>query len=95
MFILVNSTAIDGSKVLATYFRFNVYDAMIDWASGDRRNTISLDNIARALGVGKKNGSGADFAATYATDKPKAIAYLKNDIALTRGVCQKMMAVTL
>lgn len=27
MFILVNSTAIDGSKVLATYFGLNVYDA--------------------------------------------------------------------
>jgi len=27
MFILVNSSAIDGSKVLATYFGFNIYDA--------------------------------------------------------------------
>jgi hypothetical protein len=40
MFILVNSTAIDGSKVLATYFGVNIYDAI--WFSASQHHTVQL-----------------------------------------------------
>lgn len=46
----------------------------------------SLGVAAGFLGVGAKSGSGADFAALYAKDRPAALAYLANDLALTEAV---------
>lgn len=59
------------------------------WAMGTR-DTISLDNLAKALGVGSKTGSGGDFAALYKTDKKAALAYLETDLRLTWACADRM-----
>lgn len=71
------------------YMCKRIVDTMEAWACGTR-DTISLDNLSRALGVGKKNGSGADFAKLYKEEPEKAKEYLINDLHLTALCAQKM-----
>lgn len=59
-------------------------DIMDTWRCGNREDSVSLDRLAQFLGVGRKTGSGADFAAIWATDPSGALAYLANDLRLTR-----------
>jgi len=65
-------------------------DEMVDlrdaWQLGDRQARGSLDVIAKHFGVGAKNGSGADFAALWQSDRAKAVEYLRNDLELTAKV---------
>ena len=62
-------------------------DEMVDlrdaWQMGDRQARGSLDVIAKHLGLGAKNGNGADFAKLWQTDRTKAVEYLRNDLELT------------
>lgn len=62
-------------------------DEMVDvrdaWQLGDRQARGSLDAIAKHLGIGGKNGNGADFAKVWQTDRAKAVEYLRNDLELT------------
>lgn len=60
-----------------------IVDTMKVWGCGDYKATISLDRLARCLGIGSKTGKGGDFAATYAADKFAALAYAQQDCALT------------
>lgn len=73
-------------RYLASRFR----DTMDAWACGVREDRISLDNLARALGVGAKTGNGAHFAETYATDREAALEYLAHDLELTRLCAERM-----
>ncbi len=59
-------------------------DALETWRCGVREDSVSLDRLAQFLGVGRKTGSGADFASQWATDPSGALAYLANDLRLTR-----------
>ena len=67
-------------------------DEMVDlrdaWQLGDRQARGSLDTIAKHLGVGAKNGSGADFAKLWQSDRAKAVEYLRNDVQLTAKVAE-------
>ena len=74
------------------YWNDTFIDLMEEWLMGRNRleTKCSLGYVARALGVGEKSGDGKDFAATYAQDEAKALAYLRNDIALTAGVGAKL-----
>lgn len=69
-------------------------DEMIDlrdaWQLGDRQARGSLDVIAKHLGVGAKNGSGAEFAKLWQSDRAKAIEYLRNDVLLTARVAEAL-----
>jgi uncharacterized protein YprB with RNaseH-like and TPR domain len=69
-------------------------DEMIDlreaWQLGDRQARGSLDSIAKHLGAGSKNGSGADFAKLWSSDRAKAVEYLRNDLHLTAKVAQTL-----
>lgn len=60
------------------------------WGAGERNATISLDALSRALGVGEKTGSGADFGALWEADKDKAVEYCANDLELTRKCAERM-----
>lgn len=51
---------------------------------------VSLDKVARFLGVGKKTGNGAQFWELYNSDKEAALAYLDNDVRLTEAIYNKM-----
>ena len=72
-------------------------DEMIDlrdaWQLGDRQARGSLDVVARHLGVGAKNGSGAEFAKLWQSDRAKAVEYLRNDLHLTARVAEALGAV--
>ncbi len=65
-------------------------DEMVDlrdaWQLGDRQARGSLDAIAKHFGVGAKNGSGADFAKFWQSDRAMAVEYLRNDLELTAKV---------
>lgn len=50
----------------------------------------SLDAVCRACGLGQKNGDGADFAKLWRSDKPKALAYLHNDLAITLALAKRL-----
>ncbi len=69
-------------------------DEMVDlrdaWQLGDRQARGSLDTIAKHLGVGAKNGSGADFAALWQSDRAKATEYLRNDLHLTARIADAL-----
>lgn len=69
-------------------------DEMIDlrdaWQLGDRHARGSLDSIAKHLGVGAKNGSGADFAALWQSDRARATEYLRNDLQLTARIADAL-----
>lgn len=53
------------------------------WQLGDYQASINLDTLARWLGVGAKNGDGADFATLLTSDRAAALAYLENDLEIT------------
>lgn len=59
-------------------------DVLDTWRCGNREDSVSLDRLAQFLGVGRKTGSGADFASLWATDPAGALDYLANDLRLTR-----------
>lgn len=58
------------------------------------RELISLDRLARFLGVGQKNGSGAAFAQMLYADKATARAYLENDLRLTWEIAERFGLLT-
>lgn len=72
------------------YWGDQITDLRDVWQCGDRQAHGSLDTIAKHLGVGEKNGSGADFHKLWVTDKPKAISYLQNDLWLTAAIAKKL-----
>ena len=72
------------------YWSDQVCDLRDCWQLGDRQARGSLDSIARHLGVGAKNGDGKAFAELWQNDRPKAEAYLRNDIELTAKVADAL-----
>jgi len=65
-------------------------DLMKLWQCGDYREFISLDRLAKFLGVGEKTGSGADFAGLWEVNRDSALEYLKNDLFLTQKCANRM-----
>ena len=72
------------------YWSDQLIDLRDAWQLGDRQARGSLDSIARHLGVGAKNGDGKAFAELWMSDRPKAEAYLRNDIELTAKVADAL-----
>lgn len=74
-------------------WKFRTYDAMQDWLSGNPRDSISLDALAKALGFAGKTGKGSDFHKLYSdvSTRNKAIDYLKNDIKQTKLICDALL----
>lgn len=65
-------------------------DLMEYWKLGDFQASISLDRLAKHLGCGAKNGSGAMFAELLEINREEALAYLENDIRMTRAVAERL-----
>lgn len=66
-------------------------DPMQIWAGpGQRHDGTSLKNVAYALGLGLKDGSGKDFDKLLRDDPVAARAYSIRDVELLRGVVRKM-----
>lgn len=72
-------------------------DHLIDlrqiWAAGERGPGVkgSLDVLARLCCIGSKTGNGGEFAALYADEPAKALAYLENDLRLTAALAERML----
>lgn len=65
-------------------------DLAARWSCGNHGDYISLDRLARAMGVGRKNGDGADFYKLWESDRAAAMKYLENDVRLPLGCAMKM-----
>lgn len=74
------------------FFAPHIIDTMRVWACGNygRDTFTKLDTLAKAFGLGAKNGNGAEFAALWATDRTAAAAYLRNDLELTWNIARRM-----
>lgn len=68
----------------------NWIDLRDTWQMGDRQAEGSLDAIGKFLGVGSKNGHGKDFAQLWESDRAAAMAYVENDISITRSIAEKL-----
>jgi predicted PolB exonuclease-like 3'-5' exonuclease len=66
-------------------------DLMDVWKAGDYRAMISLDRFCKAAGLPGKNGDGAHFQHLYQEDQDAAIAYLENDLIITRNLADKIL----
>jgi len=67
-------------------------DTMVAWGCGayGPEGRISLDNFAKYLGVGEKNGSGEHFAEMIQVNEKEALEYLENDLILTQKIFTKI-----
>lgn len=72
------------------YWPDTFVDLMIAWRCGSYKDFISLDNLAKFLNVGAKNGSGEMFYQLWETDREAAVEYLKNDVDLAAKCAAKM-----
>lgn len=83
----VPATVFDGR-----YFDRLFIDIRTAWLCGQRWGECpsSLNHIAKSLGVGAKNGDGAQFADLLKTDREAALAYLRNDLELTANCARRM-----
>lgn len=63
------------------------------WQCGDRAESISLDRLSCLCGLPGKNGSGADFARLWGTDRKAALGYLRRDLELTLAIWQRMASI--
>lgn len=67
-------------------------DTMLTWQCSGFDKFASLDVVARSLGVGAKieGVNGAMFAELLAQDRAAAEEYLRNDLAMTAAVAERM-----
>lgn len=64
------------------------------WKLGNYDQRISLDTLAKTLGLGAKNGTGSEFAALWESNRKHALEYLANDLTLTRRCAERMLGFT-
>lgn len=69
---------------LTRYRTDHMYDTMAVWSNWDVRDAITLDHLARTLGVARKSGSGQDVYDLWTARQYKAIAeYCFRDVYVT------------
>jgi hypothetical protein len=63
------------------------------WRCGDRREYVSMDTLATAMGLTRKNGDGAMFWRNYmkgGEERQKALAYLVSNLQMTQEIYERM-----
>ena len=77
------------------YWHPTFVDLLEVWRLGNRSEYISLDELAKALGLpGKPDGvTGADFHRLWHDDRDAAIAYLKNDLEMIARIADALQVV--
>ena len=77
-------------KSLLERYSKRIVDILEVWQCGDHKEFISLDRLARYLGVGSISVDGAQFAELKAQNEKAAREYLANDLQLTKLVADRM-----
>src|SRR5258708_4732487 len=72
------------------YLNSSLVDLLQLWQCGDAKEFISLDRIARYLGLPGKSMDGSAFAALKYENQEAAIEYLRNDLELTKAVAERL-----
>ena len=67
------------------------FDTMGAWSLGSYQDKISLDRLAKHLGLEGKNGDGKYFSTLYRENEKEALEYLSNDLKVTLGVAMKLL----
>jgi DNA polymerase elongation subunit (family B) len=68
-------------------------DLQVVWGCGKTYGVKGgLDVLCRMMGIGQKSGSGAEFASLWnnPATKAQAIAYLRNDLIMTRDLADRL-----
>lgn len=89
----VNGVDIPPNVRQGRYWADWLVDLRETWQLGDRQAHGSLDTICRALGLGEKNGSGADFPRLWKEEREQAVKYLLNDLTLTAKLAARLLPV--
>ena len=76
------------------FWPYFFFDTMEEWSMGDNQRRISLDRLARHLGLEGKSGSGKGFSKLYQSDQAAALDYLKQDLKVSASVAEAL-AITL
>jgi hypothetical protein len=84
--VAVPKTLMSGGR----YWSDTFVDLMIAWRCGGYKDFISLDSLAKFLGVGAKNGNGEMFYLEWQRNRQAAIEYLTNDVKLVIDCAQRM-----
>lgn len=86
--VKIPSGLLQGGRFWASH----IVDTMRIWACGavGGNSYVKLDVLAKAFGVGAKNGDGAKFAELWASDASAAAGYLLNDLELTYRVARRL-----
>lgn len=89
---VINGVSVPMSVKRSSYrpFHENFQDVALLWQCGNREQTISLDLLARSLGIGSKTGTGDKFARLWVEDRAAALLYLKRDLELTKEIYERM-----
>ena len=78
----------------ARYRKSPIYDTMYEWNKWNFQSKISLDNLAKALGLETSKGGeieGKNVAKAYGKGKiEEIIKYCEDDIRVTRNIYNKM-----
>ncbi len=85
-----HGVSIPGGIRRGRYWGDQVIDIRDCWQLGDRMAKGSLASIAKHFGLGDKAGSGKDFAALWKSNPDAAIAYLRQDLNLTKAIADKL-----
>lgn len=94
---LVHGLSIPPALLPTGHSRFFWPSWLIDlraiWGFGEHQPAGSLEVVCRTLGLGQKNGDGADFARLYfgtPEERAQALSYLANDLALTAKLAARL-----
>jgi hypothetical protein len=73
------------------YFNRGFIDLATYWQMGNRDEMISLDALARFLGLPGKKGNGLRFSHLWKENREEAIEYLRTDLEITTQAARRMM----
>ena len=73
------------------YWGYPWFDTMAAWSLGDFQSRISLDRFAKHLGLEGKSGSGKYYYKLLEENPDEAIAYLRQDLKVTKAVAEKII----
>lgn len=72
------------------FWPFMFFDTAEAWNLGDPQSKIGLDRLARFLGLEGKSGSGEHFGKLYKEDQGAALAYLEQDLKVSKAVAERL-----